>query len=693
MIKRILSIILCIILLLQFPATMAKAEPMPSLKATYDEFVNISITAGSRDFYVYELKKQFSAVPFIEGTVTYSQADSILPWIGCTVSYDAKSKILTAKSPTYTCIIKADNQAYTLNGRTLKFTRPPKVVSGKLMVPTGELFRALGFTVQQDNLLKKVCITKFKDYSMGNFIFYSNSVDQFNLYRMDKTGVYNENFKNITVNQVYSREGVIISYVYDRQDRQNKLVKYEQGKLVDLKDNFDIVNTYEFGNNRVFYGYDNGDKKYKLYRFDGKNLILVAGDCYSSLQINFKDSIILNSYDSSRNYTIIKINQNWNTEELDNKKAMVEYSINGECLYIKTKPQEGTGWYLLVYDGNKFIKAKVTNNLSKPVQSIDLKDVRVCEGKVYAILPDNRSRRKLYRLEEKYAVKAFDREENSNVVLMESYHEKFYLTLSIRTGSATQYYTYEYSPRGTSTLVRNNEFKDRNLKFEKSLVSNDTLFLIGKMGKNVDVPNEDIMYVYRSGVWNYTMDIKSIEAIIEANKKLYVNVKEYDRTTSNAQRNSALYIDEKGNISNAIINFNITNQSVLGSSWVFAGDNKITKRSGVNIHNSTCNELISGFSVTYWEPMKDRIFAGGKQDAMFALYSITENAGKPLRENFETKAVLATRNPNLYLIYGIEHEKESVYNNSKVLYLYNMQNGTFTLVNAGIDIKQIYMCN
>jgi len=78
---------------------------------------------------------------------------------------------------------------------------------------------------------------------------------------------------------------------------------------------------------------------------------------------------------------------------------------------------------------------------------------------------------------------------------------------------------------------------------------------------------------------------------------------------------------------------------------------------------------------------------------MFALYSITENAGKPLRENFETKAVLATRNPNLYLIYGIEHEKESVYNNSKVLYLYNIQNGTFTLVNAGIDIKQIYMCN
>lgn len=196
---------------------------------------------------------------------------------------------------------------------------------------------------------------------------------------------------------------------------------------------------------------------------------------------------------------------------------------------------------------------------------------------------------------------------------MELYNEKFYLTLSIKIGSATQYYTYKYSPKGTSTLVRNNEIKDRNLKFEKSLVSNDTLFLIGKMGKNVDVLNEDIMYVHRSGVWNYTMDIKSIEAIIEVNKKLYVNVKDYDRTTSNAKRNSALYIDEKGNISNAIINFNITNQSVLGNSWFFAGDNKITKRSGVNSHNSSCNELISGFSVTYWEPMNDIIFAGGNK--------------------------------------------------------------------------------
>ncbi|MDF2593462.1 MAG: copper amine oxidase family protein [Clostridia bacterium] len=304
--KKVLLLVLCISILLQsiFISIVTAGELSP--KIVYDDFTDISLTVGSRDFYVYTLKKQFGEITYAEGNVIFSQIDKILPWLGYTANYDTKTKILTAFNDKQRFVIKAGNLTYTLNGEVVKFTKPSKDIKGKLMVPTEELFKALGYTIQTDAVTKTIYITKFKDYNTGRIAFYNKSTTANNFYYLDTTALLSQNFKDITINELYSYGGNIIGYVYDKVNRYNKLVKYENGSFVDINfNNFDIVSTYEFGSSRVFYGYDNANKKYKLIRYNGYAFNIVVDDCYSSQQVNFKDSIILNKYDSDRNYPVL----------------------------------------------------------------------------------------------------------------------------------------------------------------------------------------------------------------------------------------------------------------------------------------------------------------------------------------------------------------------------------------------------
>lgn len=697
MFKKAFLIFICLVLVLQ---TLPASAAAIASKVVYDEFADVSVTIGSSFFKVFALKKIFMVAPYSAGAVTYVQADSILPWLGYKLNYDVKKKVLTVTSAAQNIIIKADNTVYSVNGKSLKFSKAPKITMGKLMVPLEELFRSLGYTVKSDRLAKTVSITRFKSFDFGSFAFYDKPMDLQNFYRLDGKGLYKEEYKDLLINQLYSYKGIILGYVYDRVKRVNRLVKYENGKFADLKANFDMVSTYEFGDNRVFYGYDNTDKKYKLYRFNGTGLILVADDCYSSIQINFNNSIILNKYDSSRNYSIVRVDQNWNISVLDTGKTMTEYFISDSWLYIKATPQEGTGIYFLVFNGTSIIKVTIASDgLSSTVKDIDFNAIRICNGKIYAILPVESHINtyskvvsgKLFQLEESKAIMLPFDQYDSNLTLIESFNGKLYLSGSHKVGTSKLYTTFEYTPGGSYTVINDPKLNNRNLMFGKSLVAYGTMFLSGKLLGQTGNSSEDVLYAFRNGVWNYTMDIVEIESVIQTPRGLYLNVKDYDRAVSKTNRDSVLFIDNSLSISNAAIDFNITNQSVVGNSLVFAGANKITKRSEVNRHDISYDELIPGFSAAYWEFINNQVFTGGKQDNISSLYKITDTTVAELKDNFEAKNVLATKNPGFYLIYGIERDKTSIYNDSCVLYLYDMQKAVFSLVTAGVDIKQIIM--
>ncbi|MDF2592895.1 MAG: hypothetical protein K0S75_2361 [Clostridia bacterium] len=700
--KKIAVAIICLTLLLQ---TLTIAMPVADTivqKVIHDEFADISVTVGSRDFYVYTLKKQFGEITYAEGNVTFSQIDKIVPWLGYTANYDTKTKILTAFNDKQRFVIKAGNLT-TLNGEILKFTKPSKDIKGKLMVPTEELFKALGYTIQTDAATKTLHIIKFKNYNTGRIALYNKSATANNFYYLDTIGIQSQNFKDITINELYSYGGNIIGYVYDKVNRYNKLVKYENGSFIDINfNNFDIVSTYEFGSSRVFYGYDNTNKKYKLIRYNGYTFSIVVDDCYSSQQVNFKDSIILNKYDSDRNYSIVKVDQYFNVKEIDKKKTMTEYFISDNWLYMKTKPQEGTDISFLVYNGTNMLKVNIPYNiLPKQVSSLEFNDIRICNGRIFLLLLNTSNMKALYELKEDDLVPIFEKFTYHNFNLMESYNGRLYLCGYEKAGKFNRYDTLTYTPGGKFIVVNDPKFKDKNIKFTMSKVENGILFLSGKLGGIVyrpsyviNPPVEDVLYVHNGYAWNYAMDIRKLDAITNIGIGLFLKVTDFDRGSGSASRNSILYLENPAvnsylNLFNVAIDYTTTHEAVIDRTYIFAGSNKLTKKTGLNYSQyGVANELIRGFTVNYWNKVRGQIFCGGKVDAQTYLYNITQNKEKVIRTDFETKMVLETKEPNQYLLYGIERDKTNIFNGNKVLYLYNISTNTFTLVTVGIEIEK-----
>lgn len=694
MLKKLLAALFTIALLLQsFPTAAASLPP----KTINSDFVDVSCKIAVKEFYIHTIRKSFAAAPYYEGKSVFVQVDCILPMLGYKAVYDSKAKVLTAEGPNK-LVIKAGSTSYTFNGKINRFTFAPKVKSMKLMVPLEELFKAMGCTVKVDRLAGTVRITKYKSFDTGSIVFYdkTTSLSPQSLFRMDGKELYRDVFTDISIYEFYSYKGVIIGNVYDRLLRFNKLVRYDKGKFINLKANFDVISTYEFGGSRVFYGYDNEDKKYKLYRFDGSSLVLVVDDCYSSVQVNFKDSIILNKYDSNRDYTVVKLDSRWNMTVLDTKKTMTQYFISDNWLYMKAVPQEGTGIYFMVFNGDKVVNVAIPAGSTIPVESIKFECIRICDNKIYTIVPVTymlngikTTQNKLVQLQESQMIRLPDDQLNSDFSILDSYNGRLYLCGYRKLGGIKQYSTFEYTPGGTYSIINDPKLINKNIMFTKSYVELGTLFLTGKLLNDKGAATEDVLYVYRGGVWNYAMDIVSLESFVQTSNGLYLNVKDYGRSTPSTKRDSVLFIDNSLQISNAAIDFNITNQSVLGSSLVFAGANNITKRSEVNRHNIRYDELIPGYTVSYWEQIQDRVFTGGRQDAVQSLNCITASDISRLKDNFDAKDVYAARKAGLYLVYGIEHDKTSPYNGCRVLYLYDIQTAVFTLVTAGVDIKQI----
>ena len=443
-----------------------------------------------------------------------------------------------------------------------------------------------------------------------------------------------------------------------------------------------------------WYGYDNAKKVYKLYRLSKGILSLVVDDCYSSEQIFFKDSIILNRYDSNRNYSVVRVDSDWQVTELDTGKTITESVIRDNWIYMKAVPQDGAGVYFLVFNGASLLRVTISSADIR-TEDIRLEDFRVCEGRVYGILPTIIStgayttvNGRLYRFDESIAVKMPDDAWQLDLNLIESYNGQIYLSGSYKQGTKTRYINYMSTPDGLYTQLTGPKFDERDLQFEEARVEFGTLFLSGKR-YNETGKTEDILYAQRNGVWNSALDVVGLESVTETPLGLYLKVQDYDRATPATKRDSLLYLGPDMSIVNAAIDYEISHQSVIGQALVFAGANKLTKRTGVVSHSLEYRELIPSYAVSLWEIMPGRVFTGGRQDAVDSFRLLDANGAKLLRDNFETKIVAAAKVVDQFLLYGIERDKASVWAGQKVLYFYDMKKNTYTLLTAGVDIAEI----
>jgi hypothetical protein len=677
-------------------ATSAVTAPAATVPVMLlDAAVDIRVAADVSEFTVFSAKKLFAVKPIVEKNILLVQADKILSFLGYQAKYDMVSKTMTFTNGKASGSAKAGTAAWKLNGKTLKFSIAAKAKSGMLLVPMIEFFRALGYPTTYDAKAKTARILRSPGIDTGNIAFFNKSsltIPQM-FFSFKGVSLAKEAFPDIMIQALYAKDGVITGYAYDKAERVNKLVMYEKGKFKNLLVNFDLVDTYEFADGRVFYGYDNAEKVYKLYRLVKGVLSLVVGDCYSSEQIRFKDSIILNRYDSSRNYSVVRVDGSWQVTELDTRKTITESFSSDNWLYMKATPQEGAGVYLLVFNGASILRVNI-NEANVKMEEIRLIDFRVCDGRVYGILPTYRTGSKtatvgkLYRFDESTAVLMPNDPLDLDLTLIESYNGKLYLSGNYKDVAVTRYADYEMAPDGLYVPLAGPRFDGKELQFISSMVEYGTLFLTGK-NYNANRQREDVTYIQRDGAWNYALDVPQVKTITQTVNGLYLKVRDYDRATPNTLRDSLLFLSPALDISNAAIDYSLTNQAVIGSSLVFAGANKITKRSGVSRHDKAYTELIPGIAVGYWEVINNQVFTGGKQDGVDSLHLVGALASKKLKDLFEAKIVSATKNPDIYLVYGVERDKKSVWNGDRVLYLYDMRKNTYAIIMAGVDIAQI----
>lgn len=696
--KRIMVFVLVFSMLFTaLPASAAtSAVPAPAVTVPVmilDAAVDIRVAADVGEFTVFSARKAFTVKPVVEKNILLVQADKILSFLGYQAKYDAVSKTMTFTNGKTSGSCKAGATAWKLNGKILKFSITAKVKSGKLLVPMLQFFRALGYPTTYDATAKTARILRAPAIGTGNAAFFNKS----SLTVLQKFFTFNgitlatEAFPDIVIQALYAKDGVITGYVYDKLERANKLVMYEKGKFKNLLVNFDLVDTYEFADGRVFYGYDNAEKVYKLYRLVKGVLSLVVGDCYSSEQIRFNDSIILNRYDSNRNYSVVRVDGSWQVTELDTRKTITESFSSDNWLYMKATPQEGSAVNLLVFNGTSIFRVNI-NDANVKMEEIRLRDFRVCDGRVYGILPIYVSKTatigKLFRFDESAAVMLPNDPLNLDLTLIESYNGKLYLSGNYKVGGVSMYADYEMAPDSPYMPLAGPKFDGKELQFTSSMVEYGTLFLIGK-NYNSNRQKEDVMYIQRDGAWNYALDVPQLKTVTQTANGLYLKVRDYDRATPNALRDSLLFLSPTLDIGNAAIDYSLTNQAVIGSSLVFAGANKITKRSGVSRHDKSYTELIPGFVVGYWDVINNQVFMGGKQDGVDSLNLVSATATKKLKDTFEARIVCSTKNPDLYLVYGVEKDKKSVWSGERVLYVYDMRKNTYAIIMAGVDIAQI----
>jgi len=61
----------------------------------------------------------------------------------------------------------------------------------------------------------------------------------------------------------------------------------------------------EFNGNLLLHGYDRRQKKDSLYRFDGKNIYLIADNFAMGHYVIFNDKLVINKYDDLRRYSLL----------------------------------------------------------------------------------------------------------------------------------------------------------------------------------------------------------------------------------------------------------------------------------------------------------------------------------------------------------------------------------------------------
>ena len=706
--KRIIAFIMVLLIsavpqgVLAAPAESGSPAPVININ---NECIYVKVTEGDTAFSVYNVVSRFVKAPSMIGNVLFVQADRLLTALGYSVKYDRRSKILTAS-------LGKEALKFSANGKN---PAAVKVVSGIPVIAFEEFMKKHKFTVTRDVNTKTFTAVKTVDYKLGNMFIYDEAVKEQSVYSITKTGLAASSFGDVRINGVYPFKGSLAVYAYNKPSKYNSLYIFNNGKLTELLSNFDIVDSYDFGNNKVFYGYANEVKKYQLYRFDGTKFILVEGDCYSPRQTVLGDTVIVGTFNKDRRYDIKAIDRNWQIKTLSTGivpgpdsmhpgLTLLDTLVSGGWAYLKAVVQgEQDKVYFIACNGTDVKWVQVGTN----EKNLDFSHIRVCGNNLYIAFDQNRDKkRELLKVDISSQMASMFSDALSldyNLTAIESYKDKLYLSASVQNGTKTIKGTYSYVPETKAatpltyqqTVLSAGSSGAQQIAyaaFSDSYVNNGSLYLAA--GSNS--PTKDL-YIYDGNTWAYPVfGIKDINSFIDTPSGTFLNVEDTDSMT-NRGRNTVLIVNKSMKVENVALDYLMKNYYAYGPVLVYSGTNTApgkvasgrTVKESVSSYAASSKEVIRGFATKYWEPITDTVYISGSSDEGSCSYAVKGNEAVKLKAGFVLTKAAATGNPRRLLMAGTE--KGNTGPALQVLYVYDLDKKSYSLIGAGVVVKNIVL--
>lgn len=141
----------------------------PSVKITAKAYLSDGTLASSKD---YQLKLvspaikvlydgevlRFDQLPTVIEGRTLVPMKTIFVTFGMTVSYDAPTKTITAKNAAHEIKLTIGNPIATVDGKPVQLDVPPRIISGRTMVPLKFISQSLGLGVEYDAKTRVITI-------------------------------------------------------------------------------------------------------------------------------------------------------------------------------------------------------------------------------------------------------------------------------------------------------------------------------------------------------------------------------------------------------------------------------------------------------------------------------------------------------------------------------------------------------
>lgn len=674
-----------------------------------DNLIDLFFQIGLQEYKSAGVDKQLEVAPFIEQGSTLVPFRAIFEELGYEIEWINETKSIIAYSDNTIMELQIGNDIASVNSEERVMAVAPKIINGRTVVPLRFVSESSGANVEWEGGTKSIYITNASNFDTGVILLYdkqsSAKVDnKIHIYNGD-----NKNMKTISIgkNEVvnwYTFKGKVLLTIFDKSINNNKLVIYKNDELVTLINNYEIQETFEYNDNLLFHGYDRQDKINILYRFDGENFKLVEEDFYVGKHIIVNDKLLINKYDSKRNYSLLVFDKDsdkpWESENLYDGFIIKDSVLYDNILYMSGAFQDGINKPFACYDASNpdFAEFKILHgNIN-----VNLKDIVVYEEDIYYLSNGKLMKITSAGVEEVY-FNDLDRTVRYTIKGIKVYNDKLYfgITSVVERVYNERYSKYEfksipkeYMPTHSILVtqdVSNVDYILRGVSLAGFTNKGDNLLIHGKRQTGINSYNEYAIYIYNDQNPDSiasAIDVTKIKGILNIDDTLFIKVEDINRI-NNAKRDTLL-IFKDNEITNLASNVEIKSWDSIKQYVVFSGYEKDIKRNKLYSYGSKFNEIAGNFNVNYWKKLSNSIFVNGidKDKNVYKFFKFDDDNEQSIKDNIEVINMIQAKG-NYYLVYAKDNDSKSPTKGKKILYLFNNKTNNITKIKDNISINDM----